>query len=290
MEMEILTIEEATLQRVKTFDSVEAMNEAVNFFKKKYALNQTDRAILDAISRYACKYKGVCFLSKQGIAEEAGFSSRRTAIRACNRMEELGLMKQYETRRVRGDKRQSANIIVIQSAEVGEDFPEEKVEEDVYAGGVEGAVICEESQERVTAGSHTEEAFHQSSLKANTSKETNIETDELLKRGLKTAIPEAFYHAFSKFFDGKMMYDMYGVLLRAKAKVGATVMLEDYAEEYLDHFYNVIRLYKQGKVKNLESYLYVTWERVTAEISRRKGQRCSKYGAIFREFERVAER
>jgi len=167
-------------------------------------LTQTEIAILDAISRYACKYTGVCFLSKQKIAEEAGFSSRRTAIRSCNRM-------------VAGDKRQSTNIIVIQPFVAKEAVAE----------------VTDESQGKVTAGSHAKKAFHQSFSQTNTYKETNIEKDELLKRGLETAIPEAFYHAFSTFFDGQTIYDMYGVLLRVKAKTRALFMLEDYVEEFL---------------------------------------------------------
>src|SRR5699024_7098315 len=62
--MGILTIEETTLSKVQTFESVEAMNEAMKGYKLEYELTQTDGAILDAISRYACKYTGVCFLSK----------------------------------------------------------------------------------------------------------------------------------------------------------------------------------------------------------------------------------
>lgn len=280
--MEMLTIEEATLRSVQTFESVAAMNEAVRAYKQEYALSQTDIAILDAISRYACKYTGVCFLSKQGIAEEAGFTSRRTAIRACNRMEKLGMMKQYETRRVSGDKRQSANIIVIQPADLEEDFLGGKPEISATKCGRENASIPLESQGKVTAGSHTKEALYKTSLQTNTYKETCTETDELLKRGLKTSIPEAIYNAFSPFFDGKTLYEMYGVLLRAKANVNAMFMVEDYAEEYMNHFFNVIRLYKKGKVKNLASYLYVTWERLSSEISRRrKGD--SKWLKIFGE-------
>jgi len=63
---------------------------------------------------------------------------------------------------------------------------------------------------------------------------------------------------------------MYGVLLRAKAIIDPPFMLEDYADRYIDHFYNVIRLYKWEKVKNLAGYLYVTWERLTAEIWRQR--------------------
>src|SRR5699024_4451318 len=116
--MEMLTIEEATLRSVQTFESVAAMNEAVKVYKQEYALSQTDIAILDAISRYACKYTGVCFLSKKGIAEEEGFTSRRTSIMTCDDMEKLGMMKQYETRKMSRDKRKSANNIVIQQAKL----------------------------------------------------------------------------------------------------------------------------------------------------------------------------
>src|SRR5699024_6727528 len=240
-------------------------------YKQEYALSQTDIAILDAISRYACKYTGVCFLSKQGIAEEAGFTSRRTAIRACNRMEKLGMMKQYETRRVLGDKRQSANIIVIQPAKLEEGFLDGKPKISATKCDGENASIPPESQGKVTAGSHTKEALYKTSLQTNTYKETCTETDELLKRGLKTSIPEAIYNAFSPFFDGQTLYEMY-----------AMFMVEDYAEEYMNHFFNVIRLYKKGKVKNLASYLYVTWERLSSEISRRrKGD--SKWSKIFGE-------
>src|SRR5699024_4691834 len=98
---------------LSTFESVDQMNEAIKAHKQAHDLTQTERDILDAISRYSCKYKGVCYLSKQKIAEDAGYKSRRTAIRACNRLEALGIIEQHETRRVKGDRRRSSNIIVI---------------------------------------------------------------------------------------------------------------------------------------------------------------------------------
>src|SRR5699024_5022283 len=111
--MNYLSINETTLTKLQTFESVEDMNESISKHKQAHELSQTDRDILDAISRYACKYKGVCYLSKQKIAEAAGFKSRRTAIRACNRLEALGIIEQHETRRVKGDRRRSSDIIVI---------------------------------------------------------------------------------------------------------------------------------------------------------------------------------
>src|SRR5699024_9676076 len=74
--------------------------------------------------------------------------------------------------------------------------------------------------------------------------------------------------------------------ITSESKNACVVYARGLCGRVFDHFYNVIRLYKQGKVKNLASYLYVTWERVIAEISRR---RCSKYGAVFREFSAISD-
>src|SRR5699024_6976257 len=193
--------------------------------KQEYALSQTDIAILDAISRYACKYTGVCFLSKQGIAEEAGFTSRRTAIRACNRMEKLGMMKQYETRRVSGDKRQSANIIVIQPVEFEDNFLDGKSEISATKCDRENVSIPSESQGKVTAGSHTKEALYKTSLQTNTYKETCTLTDQLLKLVLITSIAYVIYNAFWSFLNRQTLSEMYGVLLLFKVNLNLIFMV-----------------------------------------------------------------
>lgn len=91
--MNIVHLDEKTIKALVNFTSLEEMNEAVRMHRKENPLSETDREILFVISQYACKYKGVCYLSKQKIAEAAGFKSRWTAIRACNRMEQLGIIK-----------------------------------------------------------------------------------------------------------------------------------------------------------------------------------------------------
>lgn len=280
--MDFLHITENTLRRLQPFHAVAAMNEAVRGHKRRLKLGKRDREILDVLSRFACVYIGVCYLNKQSIAEEAGYNSRRTAIRACHHLEDLGVIKQYVTRRVTGDRRQSVNIIVIQPVVCPMEEALEGVGDAPPSGDRESSYFHEESLEEVTVASHTKEAFPKTLLKTNTYKETSTETEKCLKRGLKTAIPETIFNAFSPFFDAQTLYDMYGVLLRAKRK--ATFMIEDYAERYVDHFYNVIRLYKWGRVRNLKGYLYVTWEKLTSEISRKRN---GKYRAIFEAFEDV---
>ena len=111
---EYLPATEETYKSLQTFETREALNEAVRQHKRKnrYDLSDTHKEILFIMARYAVKYTGVCFLSYNKIAEKAG-CKHRTVQRACQRMESLGIIKRYATKRIRGDKRRAANAIVI---------------------------------------------------------------------------------------------------------------------------------------------------------------------------------
>lgn len=258
--VKLLTIDEKTLKKLQSFSTIQEMNKALKLHQSKHDLSKTDRAILHILSRYACKFIGVCYLRKQRIAEAAGFKSRRTAIRACQRLEALGIIKQYETRRQKKDRRQAPNIIVLQP------FSDEKKP---WNNAKISNHQPSKSHRTVTPASHIKKP-QQKPLTKLKQHETYIETDTIIKRGLKHSIPKPFYEAFAPFFDGQTMYDIYGLLLRAKAKVDRYIVLEDYADTYIDAFYNVLRLYKLQKIKSFKGYLYTTWERLSAEISRQR--------------------
>lgn len=257
--MQYLSITETTLQNLQTFESVEKLNDSIKLHKQTHELSETDRNILDAISRYSCKFAGVCYLSKQRIAEDAGYKSRRTAIRACNRMEALGVIEQHETKRVKGDRRQATNIIVIKAVSKA-------------SNTIDKDPVINKCHSQVTAESHAKETPLKASNSSNTLLDTEKPTaDTVMRRGLKHTIPSEIYEAMQPFFSGKEMYDNYGILLRAKASIDRNIMLEEYGSQYADTFFNVIRLYKSGKVrKSLEGLLYASWERLSAEISRQQ--------------------
>lgn len=252
---------ESTYKALQAFESVDEMNGAIKAHKQAHDLTQTERDILDAISRYACKYPGVSYISKQRLAEDAGYKSRRTAIRSCNRLEALGIIVQHETRRVTGDKRQSSNIIVIQA-------------------------IKAKRADEVTPKSHAKETSAKANLN-NTYLDTEIDekpsTDAVIKRGLKQALPAPIYKALAPFLNGQALYDTYGILLRAKAKIDRSITLETYADRYIDAFYNVVRLYKAGNVRSFKGLLYVAWERLTAEISRQRAANNSRMAIAFKD-------
>src|SRR5699024_7023905 len=203
------------------------------------------------------------YLSKQKIAEDAGYKSRRTAIRACNRMEALGIIEQHETKRIKGDRRQSVNVIVINAVVANCN------EEEGFSTNLE------KCHSQVTADSHAIETPYKTNS-SNTYKETvssdsEITTDEIIKRGLKNSIPSEIYNVLSPHFNGQELYDIYGILLRAKAAIDRSITLEVHADKFMTVFYNVKALYKAGKVrKSLRGLLYASWERLSAEISRQE--------------------
>jgi DNA-binding Lrp family transcriptional regulator len=100
---------EDTYRNLSTFDSVDQLNESARNHARQ--LTGTEAAVFDVLSRHSCKYPGVSFLTKTNIGKLVG-KSRRTIIRICQRLEELGMIRQYELRR-QSDGQQTSNAIVI---------------------------------------------------------------------------------------------------------------------------------------------------------------------------------
>lgn len=95
--------------------SVEELNGAVRLHRTNNDLTRTELAVLEVLAQYSCVDPGVSYLRKSKIAELVG-KSRRTVIRICNRLESLGIIRQYKRMRQSGDRRQTSNSIVIQPA------------------------------------------------------------------------------------------------------------------------------------------------------------------------------
>ena len=102
-----------TYQSLSTFSSVKEMNLALQHYQIKFdaELTNTEKTVLVTLSHYSCIYPGVSFLRKRKIGELVG-KSRRTIIRVCNRLETLGIIRQYSLKR-ESDLLQTVNAIVI---------------------------------------------------------------------------------------------------------------------------------------------------------------------------------
>jgi hypothetical protein len=232
------------------FKSIEELNAAVAAHKRNHKLSKTEIAVLDVLARYSCKNIGKSWLAKSTIARLVG-KSRRTVIRACNRLEALGIIRQYERRRETGDRRQTSNLIVIQSAAVTP------------------------AMSRQEAGSR------------NYKNKINTYATEAPTHGaLKRSIPAELFSALKPYFNDRDMYKAIGVLYRAKASIDRSILVENHASDFIDGLQSAVFAYKRGKVRNLFGYLFRVWQSVTAEIARKRAQmagRCT-YFAYFADY------
>ncbi|WP_272031197.1 helix-turn-helix domain-containing protein [Oceanobacillus kimchii] len=255
------------LSEYQMFDSTQELNHHVKLHtnRKYYDMNETQRNVLQFIAMYSVKFTGACHLKTETIAQGIA-KSRRTVERAIKALIDLDVIDRIHTTRAKSGGK-GANIYRV--------LPYSDVSEVSHCENTENPRPVTENKQV----EREQSANSISHLKPTAAAETETGTTDVIKRGLKHAIPAQIYSAFEPFFNGEEIYDTYGLLLRAKAKIDGLIMLEDYSDRYVEAFYNAIRLYKAGKVRKLSGLLYVVWERLTAEISRqiKSGERTGVY-------------
>lgn len=255
------------LHKYAMFDSVKEMDEAIaeHIRRNRYELNETDRDVLMMLSRYSVKYKGAAHLKIDTIAAAIG-KSGRTVQRVLRKLERLNIIERKEFIRKKSGGH-GANIYVILPVDVAADMSDR---EDTDKPNDSNEEKADEQSETISLLSCNKNNTLETAEQAKQAKPNKPTEDEIIKRGLKNAIPTPIYDALSPFFNGRELYKIYGILLRAKAKISRTITLEEYYTEYIDAFYNAVRLRKAGRVHtSFDGLLYVSWQRVTSEISRK---------------------
>ncbi|MGG3622830.1 helix-turn-helix domain-containing protein [Bacillus gobiensis] len=237
--------------------TIEELNEAIRSHKRRNQLTETECAVLDLLAQYSCKEIGRSFLAKSTIAELVG-KSRRTIVRVCNRLEQLGIIAQHKRMRQTGDRRQTSNLIVIQSAKRDDVVPNET------------PVIPEMTRQEAPSRN----------LNNNTYKETVIPSD-----ALKNSLPTEIYSAMSRYFNAKEIYRYYGVLLRAKASVDPAIILEDHAAEFVNAWHAVVLKLKHGRIRKLDGYLYEAFRKAAFTVK----ARLNAPESLFDRFRKVFE-
>lgn len=247
----------------QTFDTTEQLNAAVyaHIKRNSYDLNETERAALKAIARYAVKFAGAAHLKAETLAELIG-KSAKTARRAVLKLAELGIVRKVATtRKVSGGK--GANILQILPVVDG-------------AGNKNNADVQSNMSNRGDAEEPTETSVQ---LQVSENEPSNFNKRSVQKHlsdtavpstALKGALPSEIYDAMARYFDAEEMYKYYGILIRAKASVDPTVMIEDDAAPFVQTWHSAIHKLKRGKLRSLADYLYVAWRQSTHEALRRK--------------------
>lgn len=104
--------------KLSSFETIEDMNKTVRAYRDivKSSVKRSDVqvrliSLLELLKRHSCKYVGVSFMCKNTIADKLEVSYK-TIQRLVRKLEDLGMIKQYEMKRHK-DMHQTANAIVI---------------------------------------------------------------------------------------------------------------------------------------------------------------------------------
>ncbi|GGH72791.1 hypothetical protein GCM10010978_10010 [Compostibacillus humi] len=263
---EVLTFE--NLKKYRSFENISDMDEAIYAYIERLRADEVPESAIEVLrflGRSSLRITGVSFAKYETIGKAIG-KSRSTVIRAINTLAEYGMIDRIATvKKWRGrSRKKSVNIIVINPTmqqvepqnETAMEYEENRMDKPSY----------EENAVEPVFSNHNNTNTLKATADNKAEKEPGIENHP---RSLRQAIPAVIYEAMAPYFDANGLYKAYGTLLRAKANIDRTIAVEEHGADYVDVFLNVIRKYKQGYVRNLDSYLYSAWNRLSAEISRR---------------------
>ncbi|EOW8912835.1 helix-turn-helix domain-containing protein [Listeria monocytogenes] len=235
-----------TFENLSSFNNVLELNEAVrnHIQHNKKALNKNAVRILQHLKQYSCKYEGVSFQSKNNIANELNLS-KRTIIRNCNLLEQLGIIKQYAMKR-KSDMLQTSNAIVIQP------FINEYSE-----------IVTQESPKL--------------SLQENNiffKKNNNIKRTSYIDHTyLPSFIDSSFIDTARPFFTPEKIYELWLRVLIAYKKSNVSRPLPEVIETVIKALKETVFIYKQGKIEtSLEGYFYRLCENYLAVVKRRENK------------------
>ena len=254
-----LIASEETFNNLQTFETVEQLNQAVRDYKDMYQsdLGKNDIRVLDLLKMYSCKYKGVSFLAKSNIADMLDIT-RRTVIRICQKLERLGIIKQFEMKR-KSNMNQTSNAIVIQRIEndIQDDIVDDIKDNDTAKDTQVSANNDDICHSKTTTYL---KQIHNNKRKGN----VNFDASYVSKN-----VPKKLLDITSKFFDDATdIYSIYNRLLTATKLNRDSVYthLDDYVSTFKDCVYKL----KQGRIRgSFMGYLYGAFKRTCNSLSNR---------------------
>lgn len=256
---------EETYRTLQPFQTVEQLNANTKAIRDQYAAQMTRATydVLDALHRWACKFPGVCFRSKAKIADALGYS-RRTVIRACQALEDLGIIVQYETKRQGGDRRQSSNAIVfVKQAEIAQVTP--NVTPECHA--INTPADTPKNTNTVNTNDTAAQVIHSDKNVVKIEQPVHNPND---KAHLKASLPDGWFEQASGYaVDYADLYGITGALF--KGKHGTDIRVEDHVEEFGEVLRKSRAKLRNGRIEQSKwyAYLFTAFKRTAIGIERR---------------------
>lgn len=201
--------------------------------------------VLRFFGRSSLRVLGVSFAKYETIAESIGYS-KRTVIRAVNTLAGYGMIERIPTLKQwtgRGRKK-SVNIVRVLPQAITPVAPQP---------------VTAEAPDEVTSDNESNVNMQSEPLVNKHCTSNVLETVQALESaGLKNSIPTPIYDALSPFYNAQDIRRLTGIVFRAKASVSKSIRLEDHSEAFKGTVLDVVRRFKAGTLRSIDSYLYVS--------------------------------
>lgn len=255
------------MKKLRSFENVAAMNEAIRGFLYTYKHELAPSAInvLKTVSRYACKIVGVAFLKVDTIAKLTE-SSKRTVQRALKTLESYGVIERKATMREKGGS--GHNVYVLR-------FVDGCVTPDVTAemsSREEEKSVDVPSVEQPKVSSETVIAKTSPSKRIN--KRINVEDVQLDESFTPSNVPQEFVDATAPFYrSADVIYRLWNRVLIAykKSAVSRPVEEAEVLNDIIQAFKESVFAKKSSKIRaTFEGYFYRIVEAKLAVWKRRE--------------------
>src|SRR5699024_5765907 len=88
--------------------------------------------------------------------------------------------------------------------------------------------------------------------------DTKTTREQVIHESITNNTPKPIVDLFRPFFYGSELYRYIGLLFMAKHRSHVKIRVESHIYDYKACIYDVMRRYKQGYIRNLDSYLFAS--------------------------------
>jgi DNA-binding Lrp family transcriptional regulator len=249
------------IQSYQSFKSIEEMDQAVRGFlyKHKASLSEGMIKVLTFIWRHSVKVIGVSFAKYDTIAKGVELS-RRTVIRAVNKLESLGMIMKIPTARMNG--KQGVNLLVIQPFQTIDNLKNNMSSQNVTATVTPNKTenkqssLCENKQKPNNVRDQENRDLHHEDV-ALQERSESIPTQQIDTSFLPESVHKEFIQATKPFLCAVDIYKLWNRVLIVNKKLKLERHLDDVIDTVIAAFKQTVFKKKMNSIRStFEGYFY----------------------------------
>ncbi|EJL1640157.1 hypothetical protein NL868_001335 [Shigella flexneri] len=237
---------EITYKSLQSFKSIEHLNETVRYYQNKILASGRRNshklcALLFLLKKYSCKFFGVSYRAKKKIAADLGWNVK-SVTRNVKILEEMSILKQVETKRVKSNYQSTNAIVILQTTSVPQGQVVEKSEK---------VDIAKDSEKEKNVMSYQEKT--NSKTLSNNKEYVHNEPsyNQLDYKFVSDRVPKEFVEqvcGFAYFSKSSRIEELYKCVYLSAKKINISV--QEAIPIAIESYRQLIRKMKKGNVNN----------------------------------------